>query len=409
MEKLFIFGGEKINNREFPSWPQYNSDDELALLDVLHSGYWSQSNKKVLANSTIQSYVDRFESKIAEKTGCKHVLAVSNGTNALEIAVKAIGIIPGDEVIVSSYSFVSTVSCVLAAGAIPVFADINYHTWNMDADSLRKSITSKTKAVIPVHFGGLPCDMKQIMAVAKEHDLIVIEDAAQALGASISGKWVGNFGDIGCFSLQSSKNLTCGEGGIITTDNEEYYQKMYSLHNLGRVENGFWYEHKTWGSNYRITEFQAALACSQFRRLEEQEYIRRNNAIYLSLLLHDIPGIKLREVDSEKYSPVYHLYCFTFHAECWNGLSRKRFVMLLNSEGIPCSEGYKYPLYKYKYVEEYCRLNRADSINCCEVCEEISEKAVWLHNNILLGDKEQIENIAKAIWKIKDNLEYITR
>lgn len=409
MEELYIFGGEKANVKEFPKWPQYNEEDESAILNVLHSCRWSYTYNYEKGKTKDLGYVERLENAISKRLCCKHVLAVSNCTNALEMAVKAIGIQPGDEVIVSSYSFISSATCVLSAGGIPVFADIDYDTWNFDIDSLLKCITENTRAIIPVHFGGQPCDMENICRIAKKFNLKIIEDAAQALGASFNDRMVGSIGDIGCFSMQSSKNLTCGEGGIIATNDDNYYNKVYSLHNLGRTIVGQWYDHESLGSNSRMTEFQAALACSQLSRLCVQEELRYKNAKYLDYLLGEIPGISVRKVMTGNVKPIYHLYCFRYMTDLWKGLSRKRFVMLLNSEGIPCVTGYKYPLYRYSIFNECFSSKGTNISHLCEISELTCREAVWLPNNVLLGDKAQMKAIQKAILKIYENLDKLTR
>ena len=402
MEKLAIFGGGKVNNSEFPNWPQYGLNDEKALLDVLHSGNWSYTKGSVKEDKN--SFIERFQNEIARRTEAKYVLAVSNGTIALEMALKALNIQQGEEVIVSPYSFVSSASSILAVGAIPVFADIDYDTWNLDANSIRRCITKKTRAVMPVHFGGQACEMDKICALAKEYELKVVEDAAQALGATYHNTPVGNIGAIGCFSLQSSKNLTCGEGGIVCTQNEEYYKSLYSLHNVGRVIGGAWYEHASWGSNYRITEFQAALAYSQLSRLNDQNRRRYENARYLDSKLKSIEGIEVRKVDRGDQRSVDHLYCFRYKADKFKGLSRKRFIMLMNSEGIPCTEGYKAPIYKLQLFR-----NLNTEYKTCEISELTCKEAVWLQNNVLLGEKEQIDKIVQAIQKIRYFLDDLVR
>lgn len=408
MEKLAIFGGLKVNEKIFPVWPQYNAEDEKLLLSALHSGNWSATSNSGKGKETDKGFIEKFEDEISRILNTQYVLAVTNGTNALEIATQAIGISPGDEVIVSPYSFISSATCILKAGAAPIFADIDYDTWNIDPVMIEKCITKRTRAIIPVHFGGQPCDMDKIVAIAKKYNIKIIEDAAQALGASWKSKPVGSIGNFGCFSMQSSKNLTCGEGGIVITNEEDYYKKLYSLYNLGRSLGGLWYEHNILGSNYRITELQAALAYSQLSRLEAQNRIRYDNAKYLDGMLNQIEGIETRKIQDGVTYPVYNLYCFRYKSELWNGLTRKRFIMLLNSEGIPCNGGYITPIYQNKPFQESYN-NEANRRITTEISELTCKEAVWFQSNVLLADKKQIQKIVEAILKIRQNLSRLTR
>ncbi|MCK5103738.1 MAG: DegT/DnrJ/EryC1/StrS family aminotransferase, partial [Cyclobacteriaceae bacterium] len=271
-EQLAINGGPKTLNKEF-NWPIFNDEDVNAVTEITRSGAWG--------NPDCAGLVEQFEKEYAEYCGSKYALTCVNGSVALRLVLIACGVRPGDEVIVPPYTFIATASIVLEANCVPVFVDIDPNTYNLDPAEIEKAITERTKVIMPVHFAGQACNMDTIMAIAKKHNLRVIEDAAHAHGGEYKGKKLGSIGDAGCFSFQSSKNLTSGEGGIIVTDDEDLYDMMNSLRNVGRIKGGQWYEHHNLGCNYRITQLQAALLSKQLARLEEQTQKRNDNGIYL--------------------------------------------------------------------------------------------------------------------------------
>ncbi len=404
MARLAIDGGEKVRTKPFPGWPVWDESELNALREVLESGQWGIGNSKV----------PEFEEKFAAYVGVKQGICVTNGTSALEIALRAADVSRGDEVIVPPYTFMATASAVLMANGIPVFADIDPDTYNIDPDAAEKAITERTKAIIPVHIGGCPADMDRIMEIARKHDLIVIEDCAQAHCAEWKGKRVGSIGDMGCFSFQSSKNLCAGEGGIITANNQELGDKCWSYHNCGRVKSGGWYDHRVLGSNFRMTGWQAAILLAQMERLDEQTEIRNRNGIYLSEKLSEIEGIKPAKRDERVTKHAYHLYVFRYDAEKFGGQPRSRFLQALGAEGIPCSSGYN-PLYKHDLFKASIQKNpllygydKGDpdySKIYCPVTEKAcNEEGVWLTQNVLLGSQEDMDDIVEAVKKVKDGL-----
>ena len=403
MSKLAMDGGKKVRTKPFPTWPVWDKSELGALREVLESGRWGLGNPKVA----------EFEEKFAAYVGTEHGICVTNGSASLEIALMAAGISRGDEVIVPPYTFTATASAVLIANGIPIFADIDPETYNIDTAAAEEAITHRTKAIIPVHIGGCPADMDRIMEIAEKHNLIVIEDCAQAHSAEWRGKRVGSIGDMGSFSFQASKNLCAGEGGIITTSDQELGDKCWSYHNCGRVKSGGWYDHRVLGSNFRMTGWQAAILLAQMERLDEQTQIRNRNGVYLSEKLSEIAGIRPNKRDERVTTHAYHLYIFGYEAEKFGGQPRSRFLQALNAEGIPCSSGYN-PLYKHdlfkasiqKNPELYgCDADKADYSKLhLPVTERIcDEEAVWLFQSMLLGTEEDMDDIVAAIGKIKEN------
>ncbi len=399
INKLAVNGGPKTVTRDFP-WPIFDETDVNAIIDVVRSGQWG--------NPDCADSVKSFEDEFAEFCGAKYALACVNGSVALRLALIACGVKPGDEVIITPYTFIATASIVLEANCVPVFADIDPRTYNIDPEQIEKAITKRTKAIIPVHFAGQACDMEKIMQIAKKHNLRVIEDACHGHGAEYKGRKLGSIGDAGCFSFQSSKNLTSGEGGMIITNDEALYDMMNSLRNVGRVKGGQWYEHHYLGCNYRITQLQTALLRTQLKRLDKQTRIRHQNGTYLNSLLEKIEGIEPLERGLGETLHSYHIYIFRYDKTKFNCLSKSEFARFLAAEGVPCFMGYPNPLYKQPLFQKknfmcYAIPDNVDYTNvCCPVTEKACyEEAVWIMQNAMLGTKTDMEMFAEAITKIQ--------
>lgn len=397
-EKLAHNGGPKSVEKTF-DWPLFDESEITAVEGVLRSGKWGSPN--------CQDKVGEFEKEFAAYCGTKYAVSCVNGSVSLRIALIASGIRPGDEVIVPPYTFIATASTVIEANAVPVFVDICPETYNLDPAKIEAAITPRTKAIVPVHFGGLACDMDSILAIAEKHGLIVIEDAAHGHGAEYKGKKLGSIGKAGSFSFQASKNMTSGEGGIVVTDDEELYKMMSSLRNVGRTDEGQWYDHFNAGCNYRITQIQAVILSAQLKRLEEQTRKRHENGRYLESLLADIDGVEPLKSGVGETLNCYHLFIFRYDASAFGGLSRDEFVQYLGAEGVPCLKGYPYPLYKQPLFQEkrfmcYAIPESVDySDVVCPSAEKACNESVWILQNALLGEKEDIESFANAIRKIK--------
>lgn len=399
---LAIDGGPKTRQKPWPAWPVWDETEERALLDVLRSGqWWSVGGRKV----------PEFEERFARFHDAQFGCCVTNGTAALEVALRALGIGCGDEVIVPPYTFIATASSVLSVSATPVFVDIEPHSLNIDPTRIEAALTPRTKAIIPVHIAGCPADMDGVLEVARRHNLYVIEDAAQAHAAAWKGRKVGAIGDCGTFSFQASKNLNAGEGGIVLTNDEAIADKVWSVHNVGRTRTGKWYEHHVLGGNFRMTEWQAAILLAQMGRLEEQTTHRMANGRYLTERLAQIPGIIALPPDSRVSTHAYHCYLFRYDPAGFGGRSREEFLKALNAEGVPCSAGYV-PLYKEVVFQHkttgqgsWCQAGRRIDYpsfeQACPVCEQVCRDAVWLYQSMLLGPREDMDDIAEAVAKIQ--------
>lgn len=413
-----ILGGVPAwSERNWPKWPVWNPEtDEKRVLDVIRSGIWSRAGT-----------VDEFEKEWANALGANSCLTVVNGTNALIIALNQFNIGAGDEVIVPPYTFISTVQAVLANGAIPIFADIDPETFQIDPAKIEAKITSRTKAILPVHILGLPADMDKIMAIAKKHDLKVVEDACQAHLAEIDHKKVGTIGDAGCFSFQNSKNLPIGEGGAIVSDDEEFIDRCFSYHNLGfsfgSVVGSVGSGSIRQGNKQRWSEYQAAIGLAQLKRLDSQTDTRNKNAAYLTSQIKDIDGIEPYKLYDNVTRGAFHLFPFRFHKEGFKGLPRAAFLKALRAEGVPCSPGYStlnnQPFLKETFESEnYKKMYSADVLNYDRYMEQnqcpqndkiCKEEAVWFTQNMLLGTTTDMKAIVSAIEKVHKDAEKIKK
>ena len=349
--------------------------------------------------------------------GCRHVIAVANGTVSLRIALIAAGLRAGDEVIVPPYTFISTASAVVEANAVPVFADIDPHTFTIDPREVERAISPRTRAVIPVHFAGQPADMDAILAIARRRGLVVIEDAAHAHGARYRDAPAGSLGDMASFSFQSSKNLTAGEGGIITTNDDRLAEACRSVSNCGRTPDGLWYEHHVVSGNYRLGEFQGAVLNCGLERLEEQTAARDANGQYLASRLAAVPGLhpQARPVECTRHSR--HLFMLSVDPAAF-GAPRSAILAALQAEGIPCSGGYGFslpdqPLFRNRafgpYLDgvsaglDYTKVRMPHSDRICR------EGGIWLEQHLFLGPREDMDDIAEAFRKVHEHRDRIPR
>ncbi len=398
-QPLAILGGPKVRTKPFPAWPVFGAPEEQRLLHALRSGKWGKLHGDEVAE---------FERRFAAMHGCKHAIGVVNGTVSLRIAMMAAGLQAEDEVIVPPYTFLATATAVVEANAVPVFADIDLETLNLDPGAVEAAITPRTRAIIPVHMAGQPADMDRIMAIARKHGLTVIEDAAHAHAALYQNQPAGSIGHLGSFSFQSSKNLTCGEGGLITTSDDKLAEACRSIHNCGRISGGLWYEHHVMSANYRLGEFQGAILNAQLDRLEEQTRTRDRNGQYLSARLSRIPGIhpQRRPADCTRHS--YHLFLFRIDAATF-GAPRTAILKALEAEGIPVSGGYALPLYRQPlflnkafgpYLPNAGKTLDYSKVRCPN-CEKIcSEQGAWLEQSLLLGSGADMDEIGGAFEKV---------
>lgn len=404
-ERPALLGGKPVRTQRFPSWPVFDEREERALVEVVRSGKWFRGNgEKVM----------EFEESYARLTGAKYCLATSSGTGALQTSLGALGVGPGDEVLLPPYTFVATLNVILNMYALPVFVDSDLETAQIDARKIEAAIADRTAAVIPVHLAGNVADLDTIIGAARKRKVPVVEDTCQSHLAEWRGRKAGTFGATGCFSFQASKNLNCGEGGAILTNDEELFEKCFAYHWNGATRRTS--RHKLsdvmHGTKFLMTEFQAALLLAQMTRLEEQAKTRERNAQYLTSLLREIPGILPARMYEGCTRNANHGYIFRYKKEEFANLPKAKFLKALSAEGIPASSGYA-PLNKRRYLKNalnsrgYQRiypkeqLARWEERNHCPANDQLCEEAVWLGQNTLLVGRSDMDQIAEAVRKIR--------
>lgn len=349
LTKLAIDGGVPTRSKAFEPWPYFAPDEIDAVTRVLQSGhvnYWTGQE------------CSQFEADYARYAGVGHAIALANGTLALELALYVLGIGPGDEVVVPSRTFIASASCVVARGAVPVVADIDPVSQTLTADSIRAVLTPRTRAIVAVHLGGWPCDMEPIMALAREQDLYVVEDCAQAHGALYRGRPVGSFGDAAAFSFCQDKIIsTGGEGGLLLLNDTALWEKAWAYKDHGKNYDavfrrkhapGFRWLHDSFGSNWRMTEMQAAIGRLQLGKLEQWTLMRRRHADQLTNGFADIPGLRITPTPADVTHAYYRYYAFIDPDALCEDWDQVRVISAINAEGIPCFVGTCGEIYREK-------------------------------------------------------------
>ncbi len=404
MAELALFGGAKTREAAYPAWPPHDERDIEAVTEVVRSGNWGGFP---YPGAQTRRFLDAF---IALQGG-KFAVAVMNGTLTMEVALRAADIGWGDEVIVPAYTFQATASAPMMAGAVPVLVDIDPNTFCIDPAAIEAAITPRTRAIIPVHVASQMADMDAIMRIAARHDLIVIEDAAHAHGAVWNGAGAGAIGDFGSFSMQSTKILTAGEGGVLLCQTEEQAWRAASIIDCGRPHDPAG-ELYTQGGNYRMTELQAALLNVGLERFPAQSAMREELAAYMDEALSELPGIRVLPRDERHQRRA--IYCYTFAIEPDDfGATNGPVARALTAEGIPCWPGYD-PMYRYDLFQptqsrlpvpsafpeyfDYSRLH-------LPVTERISgETGLWLGEAIFRAGKQGIDDVVAALGKVQSAL-----
>ena len=396
MPTLAINGGEQIRTKPYPTWPTLDPADLEAFESIYNSRKWGVDGTKV----------PEFARQFAEFQGAKYGICVNSGTSALYIALKAAQVGPGDEVITTPYTFQATVVAILMAHAVPVFVDTAPDSFLIDVSKIEDTITEKTKAILPVHIAGYPADLDTLVEISEKHNLKLIEDCAQAHGAEWRGRGVGSWGDFGCFSFQSSKNLCAGEGGIILMNDRQLYERVWALHNCGRpAPEAEFGNLEPFGGNFRMTEWQGALLLSRLTRLEEETNYRHMNMRWLDGWFGEIPGIKVTRIDPRATRCGSHGYKAICDSEEFEGISRKMFIDAMRAEGIPIGYWYNTPMYRASFLKSNLfgqNLNFSD-VHCPET-EKVCQSGLAFSQNVLMGTEEDMEDIIKAAIKIRRNV-----
>ncbi|MBA2259579.1 MAG: DegT/DnrJ/EryC1/StrS family aminotransferase [Acidobacteria bacterium] len=386
-ERLAIHGGKPAVTAPAPSWPEVDESDRAALLRVLESRVWGGYHPSVA----------ELERRMAAAHGLNFGIAVANGTVSLEIALAAVGVRPGDEVIVPPISFVASATAIARGGAVPVFTDVDPTTINLDLRGAADAITERTRAIVLVHFAGCPADLDAFTRLCADRNLALIEDCAHAPGALWHGRLVGSFGAFGSFSFQASKNLTAGEGGMLLTNDPDLAETARSIAHQGRRTGGAWYEHVRLGTNARLTGFQAALLLSQLDRLPNQVRRRDAAAVRLRNGLQEIDGLNPtpQVLDPRVDAHAYHIFSMRLDPDRF-GASRDHVVAALVAEGVPVTASYPHPLYRNRLFE-----TQPHRVEDCAHAEAYCRDGLWLPHQALLADPAWIDDVVEAVTKVR--------
>lgn len=372
-------------NTQFSPWPSFTEEEAASVAKMLLSNkvnYWTGTEGRA------------FEEEFAAWAGTEHAVALANGTLALDLALKALGIGPGDEVIVTPRTFFASAACIVNAGAIPVFADVDRESQNITAATIAKVLTARTRAIICVHLAGMPCDMDPIMALASEHGLYVVEDCAQAHGARYKGRMVGGIGHIGAWSFCQDKIMTTGgEGGMVTTNDKRLWSAMWSFKDHGKSWDavyervhppGFRWVHESFGTNWRMLETQAAIGRIQLRRMPAWSARRRANAERIKAVCRDYPVVRVPVVPAGVEHANYKFYAFAEPEQLAEGWTRERIVDEISARGVPCLQG----TCPEVYLEQAFAGTGFRPRERLEVARELGETSIMLLVHPTLTDEE---------------------
>ncbi len=385
---LAIEGGAPVNQQPFKPWPYYEDDEIAAVRNCMVSGkvnYWTGEECR------------RFEAEYAAYAGVKYAIALTNGTVALELALYALGIGDGDEVITTCRTFIASASCAVMRGAKPIVVDIDRVSQNITLDTIKKAVTPKTKAIIAVHLAGWPCDMDPILEFANANGIKVIEDCAQAHGATYKGKHVGSLGHVAAFSFCQDKIIsTGGEGGVMLTNDTELWKKAWAFKDHGKsydaVHNrehpvGFRWLHESFGTNWRMTELQGAIGRLQLEKLPIWSKKRNKNAAILSSGFSDIPGLRVTMPSADIGHAYYKYYVFAEQGQLKEGWNRDKILNAINAEGVPCFTGSCGEIYLEKSFQDA----KYAPVSPLPVARELSETSLCflVHPTLDVSDMEK--------------------
>jgi dTDP-4-amino-4,6-dideoxygalactose transaminase len=414
MTELAILGGPKTRTEPYAQWPVWDQRDIDAVTEVVKSGRWGGYPYPGPRTAELAK-------KFAEMQGGGFAVPMANGTVTMEVALRASGIGWGDEVIVPAYTFQATAAAPMAAGAIPVIVDVDPNNYCMDPKAAAKAITPKTKAIIPVHLGSNMADMDAIMALAEKHNLTVIEDCAHAHGARWNGRGAGTIGHFGSFSLQSSKTLTSGEGGILLCRTEELARKVMAIIDCGRGHEGEGGSEggasPLMGGNYRMTEFQSALATVGVERFPEQAKEREQMAAYMDEALSEVSGVRVLPRDPRHTTRSFYRYIFAIDPKVF-GVEHDVLCAALDAEGVDCWIGYEamhhYSLFQPRNSKlavpnafperfDFSKMSFPVAERACE------HEAVWLDEAIFRSGRKGVDDAVAAIKKIQRNAKELAK
>lgn len=408
MERLALHGGTPVRDggKRWPKWPQFDETELRNVRAVFESNLWggtSHGPMKMAAQEQFAAYHD-----------AKFGVGLISCTAGLEIGLKAFGVGAGDEVIVPAFTFIATAFAPMYLGATPVMADIHPGSLCLDPDRTEEAITPRTRAISPVHYGGYPADMERFEEIARKHDLAIIVDAAHAHGAEWKGRKLGGMGDGSSFSLGGGKNMSTGEGGMLTTDNAELAERwLYTLSSFGRAKGEPGYVHYELGGHYPMNEFQAAILLGQLERFDEQTKKRNRNARYLNGLLAEIDGIEPPPLPPEVTQHGMHIYTFRIKPEEF-GTDKRTFLDAAHAEGVPVSGGHPRPIYDNPMLdletgEIAGGAGKFRVMECPESELLTREEGIAMGHVTLLAEESDMDDIAEGIAKVRRNVGQLQR
>ncbi len=410
METLAILGGQAVRTAPLAPWPLFNEKEETRILDVLRGRAWG-------GQPFPGKYSTLFATGFAKLHDATYGQCVNTGTVAIQAALKAIGIRPGDEVLVPAYTWEGTVGPVLLVNAVPVFVDVDPETYCMDAAAAEAAITPKTRAILPVHLGMRFADMDALPEIARKHSLKIVEDCAHAHGGKWRGRGAGSIGDLGTFSFQSSKLITCGEGGAVITNNLEYHERVQTYINAGRASVTDQFHHRTIGFNYRLGEFQAALLSAQLESLPQQSATRMANMAYFEEQLAKTEAIGLLKPEPRITSVAPYGYVLKYFSARAKDIPRAAFVAALQLEGIHCDGLFFEPVYRSSLFPVDAAdfpalswgreqpLDLRSMYRCPESEKAAYQEAIWIPHQFFLGPRADVDDMVTAIHKVLWNIE----
>lgn len=409
---LAALGGQpvRVAAKKWPKWPYVDERMVNEVVKTTQSGVWSRIQARENGN------VATFERQFAAMLGAKYCVGTGSGTQALAVSVAALGIGPGDEVITSPYTDFGTISAILTCRALPVLADLDVDSYQLDPADVERKITSATKAIMPVHMMGLPADMDSIMAIAAKHQLKVIEDACQGVLATHRGRPLGSIGHLGCFSFQASKQIACGEGGAVIGSDAALMDACFTVHNHGTDRKG---KHVTIGPKYRMNEFEAAVLLGQLPTAQERFHLRNRNADYLTEKLRGFAGLVPQKRYPGTENGSYYNYAMSYKKEHFNNASRQQFLKALAAEGIALSPYIPNGLHREAWVDHILRLDDyrkmhsaarlkawEDAARQLPNCDRVCEEMVVLHGSgSLLAGQADMDDVVNAVMKVHNNRE----
>jgi dTDP-4-amino-4,6-dideoxygalactose transaminase len=404
MAHLALNGGTPVRPERYPEWPVWDQREIDAVTAVVRSGRWGGYPEP-------GPHAAAFARAFAEYHGAKHGICMANGTITLVVSLRAAGISLGDEVIVPGYTFAATALAPMEAGAIPVIVDIDPENYCIDPKAVEAAITPRTRAIMPVHLGALVADMDAIMGIANRHNLVVVEDCAHAHGAQWRGRGVGAIGHLGSFSMQSSKILTSGEGGIVLTNNDTLAETCHSLIDCGRPKDAA-RQNYTFGANYRLSELQAAMLEVGLQRLPEQTRLREENAAYLDEALSELEGVRVLRRDERITRRACYEYIFGIEPQAFGGASKERLLDALHAEGIPVQGGYdamnNYDIFRptpqnHPVAKLFPERFDFGALRLPVAERAAASEAVWLNQRALLGDRAGVDHVVEALRKVQQH------